>query len=81
MLPCEVRLFLFMDINVIINGKTERITAEMSLQSLLKLLGIKSERVAIEYNREIIDRNQFDALQLKEGDRLEIITFVGGGNG
>lgn len=81
MLPCEVRLFLFMDINVIINGKTERITAGMSLQSLLKLLGIKSERVAIEYNREIIDRNQFDALQLKEGDRLEIITFVGGGNG
>lgn len=81
MLPCEVRLFLSMDINVTINGKTESIAAGMSLQSLLKLLGIKSERVAIEYNREIIDRNQFDALHLKEGDRLEIITFVGGGNG
>jgi len=80
-LPCEVRLFLSMDINVTINGKTESIAAGMSLQSLLKLLGIKSERVAIEYNREIIDRNQFDALHLKEGDRLEIITFVGGGNG
>ncbi len=81
MLPCEVRLFLSMDINVMINGKTESIAAGISLQSLLKLLGIKSERVAIEYNREIIDRNQFDALHLKEGDRLEIITFVGGGNG
>ncbi len=81
MLPCEVRLFLSMDINVMINGKTESIAAGISLQSLLKLLGIKSERVAIEYNREIIDRNQFDALHLKEGDRVEIITFVGGGNG
>ena len=81
MLPCEVRLFLSMDINVTINGKTESIAAGISLQSLLKLLGIQSERVAIEYNREIIDRNQFDALHLKEGDRLEIITFVGGGNG
>ena len=81
MLPCEVRLFLFMDINVTINGKTESIAAGISLQSLLKLFGIQSERVAIEYNREIIDRNQFDALQMKEGDRLEIITFVGGGNG
>ena len=64
-----------------INGKTERIAAGLSLQSLLELLGIKPERVAIEYNREIIDRNQFDVLHLKEGDRLEIITFVGGGNG
>ena len=81
MLPCEVRLFLFMDINVTINGKTESIAAGISLQSLLKLFGIQSERVAIEYNREIIDRNQFDALLMKEGDRLEIITFVGGGNG
>lgn len=81
MLPCEVRLFLSMDINVTINGKTESIAAGISLQSLLKLLGIQSERVAIEYNREIIDRNRFDALQMKEGDRLEIITFVGGGNG
>ena len=81
MLPCEVRLFLSMDINVTINGKTESIAAGISLQSLLKLLGIQSERVAIEYNREIIDRNQFDALHLKEDDRLEIITFVGGGNG
>ena len=70
-----------MDINVTINGKTESIAAGISLQSLLKLLGIQSERVAIEYNREIIDRNQFDALHLKEDDRLEIITFVGGGNG
>ena len=81
MLPCGVRLFSSMDINVTINGKTESIAAGTSLQSLLKLLGIRSERVAIEYNREIIDRNQFDALQMKEGDRLEIITFVGGGNG
>ena len=81
MLPCEVRLFLSMDINVTINGKTESIAAGISLQSLLKLFGIQSERVAIEYNREIIDRNQFDALLMKEGDRLEIITFVGGGNG
>ena len=81
MLPCEVRLFLSVDINVTINGKTESVAAGISLKSLLILLGIKSERVAIEYNREIIDRDQFDVLHLKEGDRLEIITFVGGGNG
>ncbi len=70
-----------MNINVTINGKIQSISAEMSLLSLLKFLDIDPSRIAVEYNREIIDRTQFGSVYLKESDGLEIITFVGGGNG
>jgi len=48
--------------------------------SLLKFLDINPGRVAVEYNKEIIDKGQYDSVRLKENDNLEIITFVGGGN-
>ena len=68
-----------MNINITINGKTKSISGGISLLSLLKLLDINPEQVAIEYNRVIMDKNQFDSIYLKENDSLEIITFVGGG--
>ena len=70
-----------MNINVTINGKIQSISAGMSLLSLLKFLDIDPSRIAVEYNREIIDRTQFGSVYLKESDGLEIITFVGGGSG
>lgn len=68
-----------MNINVIINGKPRSIEGGISLLSLLRLLNIDPGRVAIEYNRDIVERNQFGSICLKEDDKLEIITFVGGG--
>ena len=40
---------------------------------------MKQDRVAVELNREIVPRTQWDETQLSEGDRLEIVHFVGGG--
>jgi hypothetical protein len=42
-------------------------------------MGLKSDRVAVELNRQIVPRDQWDKTSLSEGDRLEIVHFVGGG--
>ncbi|MBI5192907.1 MAG: sulfur carrier protein ThiS [Nitrospirae bacterium] len=70
-----------MEINVTVNGEKQHIIEGTSVSSLLNMMNISPQLVAIEYNMEILDKKQFDSVLLKEGDRLEIITFVGGGNG
>lgn len=70
-----------MDINVTVNGDKQRISVGTSILLLLKMMDINPQRVAVEYNMDIVDKNKFDLICLKENDRLEIITFVGGGNG
>jgi thiamine biosynthesis protein ThiS len=47
---------------------------------LLRELAIKTERVAVELNLEILDRKEFDQRGLKQGDRVEILSFIGGGS-
>ena len=51
-----------------------------SLTCLLQQLGLKADRVAVELNREIVARGSWESTPLKEGDRLEIVQFVGGGS-
>jgi sulfur carrier protein len=51
-----------------------------TLAQLIEILGMKSDRVAVELNREIVPRNLWSETNLKEGDRLEIVHFVGGGS-
>ena len=46
---------------------------------LLRELEIKTERVAVELNLEILDRKDFERRSLKQGDRVEILSFIGGG--
>jgi thiamine biosynthesis protein ThiS len=62
-----------------INGNPRDFPAPLSLQDLLQQLGIKPDRVAVELNRNIVSREQWDKTTLSEGDRLEIVHFVGGG--
>jgi thiamine biosynthesis protein ThiS len=64
--------------NLIINGESRDLSAE-TLSALVEQLGMKPDRVAIELNREIISRNRWPECTLKDGDRLEIVHFVGGG--
>ncbi len=52
-----------------------------TLAALIELLGMKSDRVAVELNRDIVPRERWAATQLNDGDRLEIVHFVGGGSG
>jgi sulfur carrier protein len=64
--------------NLTINGATQASSAE-TLGALVEGLGMKSDRVAIELNREIVPRAQWSKTPLHDGDRLEIVHFVGGG--
>lgn len=52
-----------------------------TLAALVEILGMKADRVAVELNREIVPRDRWAETALQEGDRLEIVHFVGGGSG
>jgi sulfur carrier protein len=54
--------------------------AGFTLAALIESLNMKSDRVAIELNREIVPREHWPETPLKDGDRLEIVHFVGGGS-
>jgi thiamine biosynthesis protein ThiS len=62
-----------------INGEAQDFTSPLSLAALVDQLGMKADRVAIELNRTIVSRDQWTKTNLAEGDRLEIVHFVGGG--
>lgn len=62
-----------------VNGEQRDCRAGATIGDLLRELDIKRERVAVELNLEILDRNEFDQRGLKEGDRVEIMSFIGGG--
>lgn len=62
-----------------INGDDRDFEGSFPLSTLLEQLGMKADRVAVELNRAIIPRDQWDRTQLSDGDRLEIVHFVGGG--
>jgi sulfur carrier protein len=64
--------------NLTINGETQASSAE-TLGALVEGLGMKPDRVAVELNREIVPRDQWPQTPLHDGDRLEIVHFVGGG--
>jgi thiamine biosynthesis protein ThiS len=63
-----------------INGEDHVFPAE-TLDALVEQLGMKPDRVAIELNREIVSRDRWPQTPLHDGDRLEIVQFVGGGSG
>jgi thiamine biosynthesis protein ThiS len=53
--------------------------ASFTLATLVEILGMKVDRVAVELNRDIVPRDRWAETVLHEGDRLEIVHFVGGG--
>ncbi len=63
---------------LIINGQ-ERTTDAATVAVLVAELGMKGDRVAVELNREIVPRAAWEQATLRDGDRLEIVHFVGGG--
>jgi sulfur carrier protein len=70
--------------NLHINGEEGTFAAApgggpFTLAALIEFLDMKSDRVAVELNREIVPRDRWPQTPLKDGDRLEIVHFVGGG--
>ena len=62
-----------------INGEEKEFADGLALSDLIAQLGMKSDRVAVELNREIVSRTQWGETSLRHGDKLEIVHFVGGG--
>ena len=67
--------------NIKINGEKEELTQEsVSITELLTLKKVDMpEMVSVEYNGEILDRENFDSTAVKDGDEIEFLYFMGGG--
>ena len=62
------------------DGEEREFASALSLSSLITQIGMKPDRVAVELNRNIVPRDAWEATSLSDGDRLEIVQFVGGGS-
>jgi sulfur carrier protein len=62
-----------------VNGEDKSCVAQTTLPELLQQLGFNPRLVAVEYNGEILHRQFWDDTVMKVGDRIEIVTIVGGG--
>lgn len=64
---------------MIINGKNISLNEDQTILDLLNSYGLSSDRVVVELNKEIISREAYETIVLKEEDTIEVISFVGGG--
>jgi thiamine biosynthesis protein ThiS len=66
-------------IDISVNGKPMRVPAGSTLAQLLASLGLDKRRLAVELNLRVVPRAEHEGLRLNHGDKLEVVTFVGGG--
>ncbi len=66
-------------IEIMINGEPRQIATESSVTDLVTLLDLTAQRLAIELNLSILPRGVWAETRLRDGDKLEIVHFVGGG--
>ncbi len=67
---------------LVLNGQSRdfhELAHGANLQDLITALGLKGDRVAVEHNGDIVPRSDWPTASLTEGDRLEVVHFVGGG--
>ena len=62
-----------------VNGQPRDVAEGMTVAGLLQALELTARKVAVEVNLEILDKQDFDGRLLNEGDRVEIMSFIGGG--
>jgi thiamine biosynthesis protein ThiS len=66
-------------VRLTVNGEQRQVQAERNISALVALLGLDERKVAIERNLAIVPRSQWSVTLLADGDRIEIVHFVGGG--
>lgn len=66
-------------LTIVVNGEQAEVAEGVAVDKLIKELGLKPERLAIEVNRRIVRRADWPSTTLSEGDKVEIVHFVGGG--
>ncbi len=66
---------------IVVNGNRTDIAEGSGISDLIKSLGLDTERVAVELNKRIVRRADWGSTTISEGDKVEIVHFVGGGEG
>jgi sulfur carrier protein len=66
-------------IEITVNGSARAVPQGTTVAKLIALSGLEGRRVAVERNREVVPRARHAEVALEPGDRLELVTFVGGG--
>ena len=66
-------------IKISVNGKQMQVITKYSLKSLITKLKMPLNKIAIELNKNIIDKRRISKIKLKKGDKIEIVHFIGGG--
>ena len=65
--------------NLRVNGETRNVHDGLTLDALVKELNLQERPIAVELNREVVPKDRYVATRLADGDRLEIVSLVGGG--
>ncbi len=65
--------------NITVNNQSRTVDEGQTLTDLINAMGLDAARIAVEYNRDILTREQLPEIPLHEGDVIEIVNFVGGG--
>jgi len=68
-----------MEVEILLNGEGRKVRGNTRLTILLEDLHLDLNRVAVEYNRKLLKREKWGSTLLADGDRIEIVHFVGGG--
>lgn len=66
-------------VSIVLNGERRRVAAGLSVAGLLRGLQLEPGMVVVERNREILARDAIGATAVEDGDRIELVHFVGGG--
>ncbi|MEP7039103.1 MAG: sulfur carrier protein ThiS [Acidobacteriota bacterium] len=64
---------------IVVNGEMKEIAGNLNLTGLLKQLSMPDERIAIELNKEVVRKKDWETIKISDADKIEIIHFVGGG--
>lgn len=67
------------DIELVVNGVARTAPPGSTVRDLIEALGLVPETIVVELNLEILDRSAYGEIELRSGDRLELVHFVGGG--
>jgi sulfur carrier protein len=65
--------------NIFVNGQSRYVDDGTTVAALVQSLGVKQPHVAVELNLEVVPRARHGETLLRDGDRLEVVTLVGGG--
>ena len=68
-----------MNLTLVLNGENRELEAVRTVADLVAALGLDARKVAVERNLEIVPRSVYDRIELLDGDRVEIVHFIGGG--